>query len=688
MARFEREMRAVGKLTHENIVAAHDAGEIDGTHYLVMELLRGVDLSTVLKQQQTLPVADACEIIRQAAEGLQHAYENNLVHRDIKPSNLMLAAGGKEVQVKILDMGLALLEGQQAENADLTAAGQIMGTLDYMAPEQAGDTHAVDIRADNYSLGATLDKLLSGRVPFHGSNYNSTIAKLTALATQDPPRIDSLRADLPAELVEIVQRMLARQPEDRYDTPGELALALAPFAAGANLASLLESAAVAAEENVERTALLHTSAKAGESVSVRSSLVDTQSQVLAPGIHQPAALSEVSHSSQPAAPAVREHDVPRRRRNVLLACAALPLAVVLGVVLLSLRTPYGEIVVELAEGIPAEAAANLKIEVSGNGQLKVADEKVGWTIDIAEGKYQARLSGGSDRFELEPNQVTVTRGDKTLLKVWLKPAGQQPPSAHQASRSQPKTPSKPGDSLPPTFVNSIGMEFVLVPRGEFLMGGGGTPGKAKVHITRDYYLGKYEVTQETWEQIMGHNPSHFSRLRSGKDTVQDIADDDLKQFPVENVSWNDCQLFLEALNRREQESGWLYRLPTEAEWEYACRGGPSSNADDFSWHFYFDEPSNQLLPTQANFNLSGLMRTCKVGSYPPNRVGLCDMHGNIREWCDDETRTPAAASLRVHRGGVWSYESEHCQAAHHFADAPFHRSSKLGFRVARVPLGK
>jgi len=233
IARFDREMRAVGALAHENIVAAHDAGEIDGTHYLVMELVDGADLGTIARDQAPLPVAEACEIIRQAALGLQHAYENNLVHRDIKPSNLMLAAGPNGPVVKILDMGLALLEEQHAEHSELTASGQIMGTLDYMAPEQACDTHAVDIRADIYSLGATLYKLLTGRVPFQGPQYTSVAKKLMALATQDPPRIDSLREDLPEELVAIIHRMLARQPEDRYTTPSELVEAITPWAAGA-----------------------------------------------------------------------------------------------------------------------------------------------------------------------------------------------------------------------------------------------------------------------------------------------------------------------------------------------------------------------------------------------------------------------------------------------------------------------
>ena len=169
VARFEREMKAVGKLDHPNIVRAMDAGEEDGMHFLVMEYVEGLDLSQLAKNTGPLPVADACELVRQAALGLAEAHEHGLVHRDIKPSNLMLAKPKKkkgEPTVKILDLGLALLSEALAPDAGgLTTSGQMMGTIDYMAPEQGGDSHQVDIRADIYSLGATLYRLLTGIAP-------------------------------------------------------------------------------------------------------------------------------------------------------------------------------------------------------------------------------------------------------------------------------------------------------------------------------------------------------------------------------------------------------------------------------------------------------------------------------------------------------------------------------------------
>jgi formylglycine-generating enzyme required for sulfatase activity len=147
-------------------------------------------------------------------------------------------------------------------------------------------------------------------------------------------------------------------------------------------------------------------------------------------------------------------------------------------------------------------------------------------------------------------------------------------------------------SLPPTFTNSVGMEFVIVPKGKSWLGGGTDKlGDKEVVIPADFYLGKYEITQEEWEKVMGENPSHFSRNGEGKDAVKDIPDADLKRFPVESVSWDNCQLFVAKLNKLEKETGWVYRLPTAVEWEYACRGGPMVDKADSAFDFYFAKPA-------------------------------------------------------------------------------------------------
>lgn len=220
--RFTREMEAVARLNHPNIVQAYDAGETDGTHFLVMEYIEGEDLSKMIRREGAFSIADAANYVRQAASGLQHAFEQGLIHRDIKPSNLLLSNSGT---IKILDLGLARLRDEEPAD-QLTPTGMVMGTPDYVAPEQTIDSKHVDIRADIYALGCTLYHLLAGKVPFPGGD---TINKLIRHRQKKAKPITGLRNDVPQEMVEILNRMLAKHPKNRPATPQEVVDALEPF---------------------------------------------------------------------------------------------------------------------------------------------------------------------------------------------------------------------------------------------------------------------------------------------------------------------------------------------------------------------------------------------------------------------------------------------------------------------------
>lgn len=246
VARFQREMKAVFQLLHPNIVMAYDSGQSRGTYFLAMEFVEGRDLSKLVKQTGPLPVGLACECIRQAALGLQHAHERGLVHRDIKPSNVVLtlgdadAAGNRQPLVKILDLGLAraIAGGSEDHSSTMTQAGEVLGTPDFIAPEQARNSHRVDIRADLYSLGCTLYYILAGQVPFPGGTLTE---KLLQHYLDKPRPVRRLRPEVSAEVAQVLDRLMAKDPDDRFQTPAEAAWSLKPFARSDMPATLLAS---------------------------------------------------------------------------------------------------------------------------------------------------------------------------------------------------------------------------------------------------------------------------------------------------------------------------------------------------------------------------------------------------------------------------------------------------------------
>jgi hypothetical protein len=230
--RFRREAQAAARLSHPNIVAVYESDQAGETHFLALEYVPGITLQRLVEQSGPLAVDLACDLVRQTAVGLQHAVEQALVHRDVKPANLMLVGAGDgrlpaRPLLKILDMGVARLYQLRDLPEDslttLTRDGAVIGTPDFVAPEQLEDPHTADIRADLYSLGCTFYYLLAGRVPFPGGTL---IQKLDRQRWETPPSVDQLRREVPAPVAAVVRRLMAKHPDDRYRTPGELAAAL------------------------------------------------------------------------------------------------------------------------------------------------------------------------------------------------------------------------------------------------------------------------------------------------------------------------------------------------------------------------------------------------------------------------------------------------------------------------------
>jgi serine/threonine protein kinase len=613
-SRFDREIETAARLTHPNIVTAYDAGEDRDLVFLVMECVDGPDLARRVQQQGALPLAEAVHYIWQAARGLEHAHAAGVVHRDVKPANLLLGPDGT---VKVSDLGLAkriadcglqiadLLKSTEQANSEnpqsaicnlhsvATHAGRALGTVAYMAPEQGLNPQQSDHRADVYGLGCTLFYLLTGKPPYSGT---TTLETLHAHRDQPVPDIRTLRAECPPALAAVVQRMLAKRPEERYASMAEVITAL--------------------EQAVPDHASYQTTTSASSA--------------------EPKPVTFVASRSK--------------------------------------RVFYQRLF-----GVTMSLAATLALLL---------------LLYPPDGLF-GRHAGGSDaRDQTDANP-------KTDAKQPGKPGdGKQPGSSHGQSSDRPIVPE---------------IELVRVEAGEFLMGASDSDDMAlkdekpqhKIEISQPFFLGKFHVTQAQFQQVMGENPSAFS---SNGRYAQKVKGVETSLYPVESVPWDQAIKFCNRLSDMHGlkpyykingdkvlvQGGVGFRLPTEAEWEYACRGGATVKASTI-WSFGND--SSQL-GHYAWFADNAGSKTHPVGEKKPNLLGLFDMHGNVPQWCWDRYQAdyyltagkvidpvgPGVGDIRVYRGGGWDLKMAKTRSSArnslNWVDYGHHLTI-VGFRVAK-----
>lgn len=736
--RFQREVRAAARLEHPNIVTAYDADSAHDTHFLVMQYVEGSDLSAVVAEDGPLPVDLAVSCALQAARGLAYAHSRGVVHRDIKPANLLLDLDGT---VKILDMGLVRLDAAGSDPDQLTGTGQIMGTVDYMAPEQATDTSRADARSDIYSLGMTLWYLLTGRVVFEA---DSVVKKLLAHQNDPIPPLRSVCPEAPAELEATFARMVAKAPDQRYQAMSDVIADLERCLDGAG-----SVAPVAATQQAgEATNLsLRTTGVPGATAADAELTTISSPRYLAPeaatgpipadsGVPEPPRTPPAESAAEPARSAAGWS--LGRKRWIAVGGVAL-IGLLWAGLMLFMQTSQGLIRVQIDD-------PQIEVAIQGTAiVLKRADQ--GQDIKLSPGEKSFIVRRGDFQFETDrlilKNAETVTvrvellagqarvfQGEQLLSQAAL------PTVWHGWPADAPDAATSPFDAadarthqaewarylqVDVEYANSLGMQFVLIPPGEFTMGSwpaeiqealqnagddkflqsaiNSEGPRHPVVLAQPIFLSVYEVTQAQFAQVMGRNPSHFVAGRAENITG------DTSNYPVEMVTWNDAAEFCLKLSELEQrrpsyvragdavaaQPGDGYRLPTEAEWEFACRAGTTTR--------YWIGDLDQDLAQAGWFNLNSGGRTHAVGELHPNPFGLYDVHGNVGEWVEDwwwpttysqslkdPTFVPSAPGpagpMRVIRGGRWLYPSFESRASARLANLPTVKGSRLGFRVA------
>lgn len=667
--RFIREARAAAAVAHEHVVTIHAVDEEHRPPFIVMQYVEGCSLQEKLDRQGPPSLPEILRIGYQIAAGLAAAHKQGLVHRDVKPANILLENGVE--RVKLTDFGLARI----ADDASHTQSGVIAGTPQYMSPEQA-EGLTVDHRSDLFSLGSVLYVLCTGHPPFRAT---TTLAVLKRVCEDAPRPIREINPDIPEWLCAIIGRLMAKDPQDRYQTAEEVARLLSEHLA--------------------------------------------HQQGLAPAPLQ----------SEPVVERVRRTYRWLTSRFSLATTATILFIVVLLVgPTISLRIAgRGRLSFRQSDG-------TIRLEVYRDGQL-IGDYGGFDNVEIAAGTYEFRPVpiSGYRFYDMVANRRTwpwsfqhqqwraptmtyrIYPGDviHVLMSVTQEPARPEPPVERESPPVKPLSAEEAAavqaayadqHALPVQLTDTLGITLRLIPPGEFEMGA--TPEELRdlqarltrekgsdydkfvvsssgprhrVTLTQPFFLGIHEVTVAQFRLFVeesGYRSTMEEQSRPAFTWKTFAANPGVDRRPVVGVSWNDARAFCVWLSEKE---GLRYDLPSEAQWEYACRAGSQT-----LWSFGDEERD---LRQYAVFHDGIAKSVADVGSRKPNPWGLFDMHGNIDEWCldwhqQDYYRVGPAAdpiclqepiqpnSGKVARGGIWS---NHPWATH---------SAIRNFDFARTPL--
>lgn len=697
IARFLTEARAIAAISHPNVVQIYELGVSKEGPFLVIEYIDGGSLFDRCKAG-AIPLEEAVGMFCQVCDGLARAHDAGIVHRDIKPANILLTKDGT---AKLTDFGLAKAE---ASDHQMTMAGAVMGTPDFMPPEQRRDAALVDHRSDLWSLAATLYQAVSGR----------------------SPKVIRLH-ELPQELQPIIAKALEDEKDARYQSAKEFRDALNTVTGGTVVATKASAPSpVIADELQEGqckacgtitsdlTKKFCRNPKCGASLRVACLKCEAQIPVwdgvcgecggnqLNLAIELPAVTEAHKHlKAYDYASAIHSLEaIPESFRGEE-ACHMLAES-------RSRHVESQQLLADIAARIKqkeidgllpvVERAAELRGDRQDlkkiRGQLVERREhrlaRAQAAMDAGDARAAAAALEGAAEKDFEQQAAMIehvrkTAAIETQLADVLKDAkadGVVTPAEAQSvlalcetylclnpqGAKVKKLAARCRDIIcPPLIRNSVGIELKLIPAGTFIMGEGSDA--HKVTLSKPFYMGVYEVTNLQWFRVMG----------------TDLSSED-NDHPVKGVKWSEAVEFCRKLSAlpEEQKAGRIYRLPTEAEWEYACRAGT-----DTKYSFGDDESK---LGEYGWFNGNSGGETHPVGEKKPNAWGLFDMHGNVWEWCSDwhgdfpkvavtDPHGPPTGSERVVRGGSAIHSPDQARSRRRLRVEPGY-AYRVGFRLA------
>jgi eukaryotic-like serine/threonine-protein kinase len=525
--RFQREVRAAARLSHPNIVAAYDAGEHHGVHYLVMELVDGIDLAKLVRQSGPLNANRAVDYVRQAATGFSYAHAQGIIHRDIKPQNLLV---DRKQHVRILDMGLARLNptnaaadpaALSAAQTELTQSGVIMGTVDFMSPEQATNTRNANEQSDIYSLGCTLYFLMTGRAMFDGE---TCMERLLAHHQDSRPSLITTVSKIPATLQEVFARMTARKPGDRYESMEDVAEALE--AVQASLEAPVDGGAAPAKSNV-----------------VKSNAVRKEGLATAPE----AFVSEetfITHTTPAEGSTGETLFATTTQRNDRGFPAGIPVVVGAIVLLIGLGLAVW--------GFWPRGDGGLSSEATRQGAGAGSDSRRGSGVPIGLTLLPDLPNLGQPACDW-PEALPIQRRQREVAKRF---------------------------GVTPFVENSIGMVLAVVPGTE----NGGAPfliGTTEVTV-REFGLFFDEMKYELRSSVRFGRIGGDRWVPGSEFDFRNLGDLPVsQQFPACSICWFDAMAFCDWLSEKENAR---YRLPKVAEWQAANAAGNSSR-----WFFGDDD---------------------------------------------------------------------------------------------------